>query len=395
MYILLCSLTAAAESLPWWGEMLIGVVATFIALFVTYLSLHPRIRIFPYAAMDSDGHLHFLIRNVGIYSVYNVQMKLRLCHRDESGSICSSRSINEHSITKIDGRYCRDERDICDVPMGESLSLERLVGSWLELEVLATHRISNTTNVIVQVFQVQDIYEGAFSHFDLVDKYNQKLLPPSIIDAKCNKRIIIYELLQSIAFCLIISVNALMELGWCNLHIVQCWLLSTILVWIVCKTDLLLSYLKKIDVRAQNLENDFERKSVHQNRSVQSSDHRIKRFAQAMKTAINFYMKNRESIVVDAVDRRLDPEVEPTILKYSLRGPFYPNQELLCDAIESGQTKPKIDGIIKLMLWDVDNSVATEVELRFNLNSKDYNIQVLDDNTRRIDILNISFRELK
>lgn len=185
---LLCILDYVKD-LPWWGNLLIGVVATIIALFVTYAFLHPRIRIYPIANIDKYGHVGFMIRNMGLFPIYDVSFKLVSLERTES---CE---LSEDYI-----KLCGAERPVLygllkpieestiqvstHKPMGGESYDNFWANSWIQLQVSARHRISGVSIVETCDFKREDLYHGIFLKGELYNLQNREIIAIPVIMKK-------------------------------------------------------------------------------------------------------------------------------------------------------------------------------------------------------------------
>ena len=162
MTSMLC-VNAAVESLPWWKDILFGVLATIIALFIVYAIFYPRLSFYFGFAIIKGDYLKFQIRNQRLFQLLNLQVKAFLCSRLANGDIeYEEIPLQEESFGYLSGRFQSEDDNTILLISKDPYSETFLKDKTISLEVVSTKSVSGTLGVSKKRYTIDDLYYGDF-----------------------------------------------------------------------------------------------------------------------------------------------------------------------------------------------------------------------------------------
>lgn len=148
------------ENLP----LVTSIIGTIIALFILFYIIRPHIVIYPYFTREfgADGkkHYQFLITNRGLYSVVNIQLQAKEVI-DITANTVNRIPLNCENIPRLSGWIFDPNNSYASFGYAETELMEKGEIKQVELEVIATHPISNVTRVSTCAFKIDTVIEDA------------------------------------------------------------------------------------------------------------------------------------------------------------------------------------------------------------------------------------------
>lgn len=157
--------------------IIINILTTFIALFLVFRTLRPRLLIYPEAlfewrkpedkGVEKDKpytHLQFQIWNKSLFAVNNIHAVLYACKRLKDTYHIQRREIPilNHDYASLDWCLAHpDDNKVLISTDKDKFDPDRGF-DYLELHVTATHPISNVTKSFVRKFRHEHIHRGKF-----------------------------------------------------------------------------------------------------------------------------------------------------------------------------------------------------------------------------------------
>ena len=157
--------------------ILVNIITTLMALFITFRLLRPRIMIYPevlyevrnvedkHEKMDTTySHLIFQVWNQGLFPINNLHAELYACKRaKDTGNIHRSEiKIANHDYTSLDWCLAHpDESKMLIYTEKEAFDKSRGF-DYLEFQVTAVHPVSNVTKTFTKIIYHENIHRGRF-----------------------------------------------------------------------------------------------------------------------------------------------------------------------------------------------------------------------------------------
>ena len=149
------------ESLP----LITSITGTIIALFILFYVIRPHIIMYPYFTRDLDingkRHYQFLVVNKGIWPTINVQMKAKEI-LDESANTVDPIKLNCECLPILHGLLGNSKDKYVSFGYEETERMQEEKTRQIELEVIASHPISNVTKVCNKTFYLSNVVDGAY-----------------------------------------------------------------------------------------------------------------------------------------------------------------------------------------------------------------------------------------
>lgn len=145
------------------------ILATLIGIWVIYLVLRPKLKIYPTLALieDKEGKLYgkVLIQNTNLTDLFDLRIVLHGCFLDESGCTNSHKiKVRHNEVAILKNKLCDSNENSYAWHTEESI--HEILGAfdYIRCRVTATHSISGIHFVTEQYFKQSDWCKGDYNN---------------------------------------------------------------------------------------------------------------------------------------------------------------------------------------------------------------------------------------